>query len=724
MNIKEAFEIARKHYLDNNLEEAENIYREILSIQPSNVGAYDEIGNVFQDKGQIEEAIMCYQKAIELDPTFAGSYNNLGNVFNKLGRWDEAIQNYQKAIELNPGFAGFYFNLGQAFEDKGQLDNAVANYEMDLQLNPTHIAAYHNLGTVFQKKGQLDEALLCYQKAVKLNPNFTEAYFKIGVILNHRGQFDEAIPFYQKALLLNPDLAVAYNDLGTIFSNKQQFNTAITFYQKAIELSPDIAGIHNNLGNVFKIIGQIDKAIACYQKSIVIDPEFAMSYDNLGSALKDSGRLNEAEICYRRALEINPYYPNCYSNLIFSMIYNSHYEPRTIFSEHLNFAKRYAEPLRSEIPLHTNERNLSKRLRIGYVSPDFRQHSVAYFIEPVLAYHRKEYCEIFCYADVKVPDIVTRNISEYPDHWKSIVNMSDEKVAELIYSDKIDILIDLAGHTSNNRILLFARKPAPVQVSWIGYPATTGLSTIDYKIVDHYTDPLGITDMFYTEKLIRMQESFLCYSPYKDSPDAGNLPILSTKHITFGSFNNFTKISPEVLSVWKKILHKIPNSRLIIKSKSFSDSRTRHNIMHIFTREGIHEERIELLSWEPFKINHLDKYNHVDIGLDTFPYNGTTTTCEALWMGVPVITLAGKTHASRVGVSLLSNVGLNKLIANTPEEYIDLAVSLASDIDMLQFLRKNLRDMMMRSDLTNAERFTANLENNYRTMWQHWCESI
>ena len=448
-----------------------------------------------------------------------------------------------------------------------------------------------------------------------------------------------------------------------------------------------------------------------------------MAYNNLGNVLLDRGQLNEAEIYFRRALQIKPDYSIAYSNLLFNMNYNSRHNPQDIFSEHLLFAKKFAEPLSSAISPHTNEREPNRRLRIGYCSPDFRRHPVAYFIEPVLVAHNREHFEVFCYSDSLSSDEVTRRIQEHTDQWQSIVGISDEKVAELIQKDNIDILIDLAGHTAKNRILLFARKPAPIQVSWIGYLATTGLSTIDYKIVDNYTDPIGKTEQFYTETLIRLPESFLCYLPDRDSPEVGPLPALSTGHITFGSFNNFSKVTPEVFTLWARVLNELPESRLILKGKSFSDETTCQYAINMFTERGISAERITLQSWDPSP-KHLESYNLVDIGLDTFPFNGATTTCEALWMGVPVITLAGTAYHSRAGISLLSNIGLPELVAKTHDEYIGIAINLASDIEKLQLLRKSLRDRMSHSPLTDAKRFTANLEMCYRKMWENWCKSV
>jgi predicted O-linked N-acetylglucosamine transferase (SPINDLY family) len=362
-------------------------------------------------------------------------------------------------------------------------------------------------------------------------------------------------------------------------------------------------------------------------------------------------------------------------------------------------------------------------LRIGYVSPDFRNHSVAYFIEPVIREHSPDNFDVICYSHSFVQDHVTESIKQSAGDWRDITRASDDVAYKLIREDGIDILIDLAGHTGNNRLPLFARKPAPVQISWIGYPATTGLSAIDYKIVDEYTDPSGITDQFYTERLLRLPDTFLCYLPDASIPAVGSLPALSSGYITFGSFNHFSKISPMVFSMWQDILRKIPTARLVIKTRSLSDPTVRDSVMKTFRNEGIAEERLELLSWSPSRREHLDLYNRIDIALDTFPYHGTTTTCEALSMGVPVVTLAGDTHCSRVGVSLLSNVGLPELIAYTPESYIEKAVTLANDLEKLQSLRVTLRDKMTLSPLSDAKRFTANLEKCYREIWKQWCKT-
>jgi protein O-GlcNAc transferase len=587
MNVHHFIQLARKHHLEGNFVQAEHVYRKILKKQPNNAGAYYELGNVLQDKGQLKEAMLCYKKTITFDPKFSGSYNNLGNVLRKSGRFEEAIYYYQQAIALAPNCAGSYYNLAQAIHDNGNLEEAITYYQKALQIDPTIANAYYSLGKALKELGVLEEAVACYHKALKLNPNHVYAY----------------------------------------------------------------------------------------------------------------------------------------NNILLLMNYTSRYDSQTIFSEHRRFAKQIAEPLYPHLFHYTNDRSPSRRLKVGYVSPDFRIHSVNYFIWPVLASHTHDRLEIFCYSDVNAPDNVTERLQGYADHWRNIAGMQDHEVAELVLKDGIDILVDLAGHTGNNRMLLFARKPAPVQVSWLGYPNTTGLSTIDYRIVDPYTDPHGLTDLFCTEKLLRLPESFLCYLPDQNSPDVGPLPAVASGYTTFGSFNIFTKVTEEVLALWSDVLKNVPHSHLVLKTKSFFDKQICERVMKTFGQNGIHSGRVELLGHEEHFLSHLSLYNRIDIGLDTFPYSGTTTTCEALWMGVPVITLAGNRHASRVGVSLLSNTGLTDLIAKTRDEYVDIAVNLAADTQRLQKLRENLRPMMKKSPLTDAKRFTENLENSYRYMWEMWCQS-
>ena len=724
MNIDKAINSAFDAYQRRNLHQAEAISKKILKKQPRQADALHLLSMIYFERSDYDQAITYIQKAIHIDPNFAAAFNNLGNIYRSLKKFREAISCYKKAVELNPTLDQTYMNLGIVLHDEGSIQEAIESYRRAIELNPVHFGAYNNLGLALQNQGKTEESIVAYQKAIQINPRVAEAHNNLANAYKNNGQRDDAKSSYQQAIALNPHYAEAFNNLGLLLKEEGYLDDAIANYQKALHIKSDYVDACNNQGAAYHAKGHLSEAMSYYQKAMEIDSQYVQAYNNFGSALKDSGNLSEAERYFRRALQIQSDYSVAYSNILFTMHYDEKQSPESVFSEHIKFAEQFEKPLKANQFSHLNEPVSDRRLKIGYVSPDFRTHSVAYFIEPALSAHNHNNVEIFCYADVVAPDDVTKRIQGFADHWVNIPGKPDDEVAELIRKDRIDILVDLTGHTGNNRMLLFARKPAPVQVTWIGYPATTGLSSIDYKIVDTYTDPPGITDRFYTETLIRMPGSFLSYLPPADCPEITDPPAILTGHICFGSFNNFSKVSSGTVGMWARILHSVPNSRLFLKAKCFSDEQTQRHAKAMFSKVNIDNDRIELLPWEPSTLPHLALYNRIDIGLDTFPYNGTTTTCESLFMGVPVITLAGSMHASRVGVSLLSNAGLPELIAQTPEEYISKSVDLACDMEKLKSLRSSLRSTVLRSPLTDAKGFTNYLEETYRRIWIRWCNNI
>lgn len=579
------------------------------------------------------------------------------------------------------------------------------------------------LALKYYQAGDLKQAEYTCKEILKVQPDNYDILNILGNVYLDIRRFDLAITCFQKIVQLNPNSADAYAFLGQAFLAQNEMNKALESYNQALIINHNSIDALHNKGFILEKQGKLVEAVENYLLSLRIKPDSVEGLNNIGNLLKDMGQLNEADIYYKRALQINPTHSIIYSNLLLSMNYNAKYNALSIFTEHLNFAKRCAESFYSNIASYTNERRVTRSLRIGYVSPDFRKESVGFFIESVLASHNHQDFEIFCYHNLLVQDEMTERMKAHANNWRNIVGMSDEKVVELIHEDEIDILVDLIGHTRSNRILVFARKPAPIQVTWLGYPNTTGLSTMDYRIVDNFTDPPGMTEEFNTENLIRLPGCFLCYLPDKNSPDVMKLPAHTKGYVTFGTFNTLAKVSPETIILWSKILKRIPNSKLIMKTQSLSDQATHQYLKNQFLQHGVTEERLELLSWVSSFQEHLEIYNRIDIVLDTFPYNGTTNTCEAMWMGVPVVTLEGNTHVSRVGVSLLSNVGLTDLIAKTQDEYIEKSVQLANDIEKLHLLRERLRGMMTRSPLTDSKQFTINLENFYRQMWETYCKS-
>ena len=713
-------------------ERAVHYIKESLALHPNNPDGYHLVGISFYELGRIEEAEEYFRKTIQYNPYFAEAYNNLANLLKERKQTEEAISFYRKAIELKPASSILHYNLGVLYLEKKDFESAIRSYKKALQYDPYNKKIKLMLGDVLQQKGKLygsreslQEAERIFDEMVRTEPFDCNAHTNLGKVLQDQKKYAEAMACYRKALELNPSFDEAHFSLADALHELGNFDDSIRHYQMAVKVNPMFRDAYNNLGVVLSDRNRLDEAIESFESVLRLDSYSvgaARAFSNLGNIMSEIGNTVEAEQHYRQALSNDPSLSKVYSNLLLAMNYSPRYDALTLFSEHLNYANRFAEPLYpGPYYFYANARRSDRRLRIGYLSPDFRCHSVAYFIEPVMSAHNMELYEVFCYSDVEKPDGVTDRIRGFAAQWRDISGLTDERIYDMIRDDSVDILVDLAGHTAKNRLLVFARKPAPLQVSWLGYPSTTGLKTVDYKIADRYTDPPGVSEDFYTERLVRMPDCFSCYLPEKDAPQIQPSPVLKNGYITFGSFNNLAKVSDYIASTWVDIMKAVPTSRLIIKAKGLISTRANNDIARFFQSHGIAIDRIELHPPMPSVAEHLAFYNRIDIALDTFPYNGATTTCEALWMGLPVVTLAGNTHASRVGASMLSNVGLAELIADSPDAYRRIATYLAGNVDRLSSLRNALREMMQRSPLTDSKKFTANLEKAYRDMWMEWC---
>ncbi|CAN2039400.1 protein O-GlcNAc transferase [Candidatus Magnetomoraceae bacterium gMMP-15] len=518
--------------------------------------------------------------------------------------------------------------------------------------------------------------------------------------------------------LAPPIKAAVYSNLGAVLMEQGMFEAAHRHYNKALNLKPNSAKIYNNIGLNFMQQCEFVKSCIYYKKALNLVPDYAEAHSNLAGALTKIGELNRAVKHYRTAINLKPDYLKAQSDLLFCLNYTL-YGTEKIYNEHKLWGKSQ-DYLCCNI-FNANTPDPERPIRIGYVSPDFRRHPVAFFFEPILENHDPEKIETVSYSDAAYPDNVTKRLESLSNLWINTCGMTDKQLADRIQYDGIDILVDLAGHTAKNRLLVFARKPAPIQVTYLGYPNTTGLSAIDYRITDSYADPPGKIEKYHTEKLIRLSGSFFCYRPPDEDISVSSLPAFKKGCITFGSFQNFAKCS-NILDLWIKILQKLPNSRFIIQSEPFKDKNISLKFKEFFAQKGISKQRIELAAYSSF-YDYLKFHNKIDIILDTFPWNGHTTSCHALWMGIPVITLAGKHHASRLGLSLLSGTGLTDLIANTPKEYINKALNLADNLDNLASIRHKLRCHIISSDLCNGKKFTSNLEAVYRKMWKQWCRN-
>ncbi|HUV49877.1 MAG TPA: tetratricopeptide repeat protein [Anaerolineae bacterium] len=699
---------------------AANLINRAIQTRPEEPVYYLSLVNVFKAQGRLDEAILSYQKALQLKPDDVEAHNNLGNALIKQGQLEEAAASYRKALTIKPDFAEAHNNLGNAFKEQGQLEEAVASYRKALIIKPDYAEAHNNLGNALIKQGRLEEAAASYRKALIIKPDYAEAHNNLGIALIKQGRLEEAAASYRKAIIIKPDYAEAHSNLGNALKEQERLEEAAASYRNALTIKPDFAEAHNNLGNALIEQGRLEEAAASYRKALIIKPDYAEAHNNLGNALIERGQLEEATASYRKALIIKPDYAEAHSNLLRNLNYFPNISGEDIYNESIKWDQQHAKTLLRKEPVYANIKEKERKLRIGYVSPDFRTHSVAYFFEPLIKAHNKENVEVYCYSNVMKPDNVTERLKVEADNWFSIVGKSDEDVAEQIRRDGIDILVDLAGHTAKNRLLVFAYKPAPIQVTWLGYGSTTGMSAIDYRFTDEVADPVGEADNLHSEELIRLESGFLCYKGDESAPEISRLPCLERGYITFGNFNNLTKTTPEVVKFWSDILHALPNAHFLMKSRQLKDEEVKAKYQGMFEKEGISGDRIELFGWLPNKKDHLGLYSKIDIGLDPFPYNGTTTTCEALWMGVPVVTMLGDRHFGRVGASILKHVGLGELIANDPKSYVEIALQLSMDIEKLAALRNGLRDQMINSPLCDASAFARNVEEAYIRMWERY----
>jgi predicted O-linked N-acetylglucosamine transferase (SPINDLY family) len=590
-------------------------------------------------------------------------------------------------------------------------------YVTILQKQPDHAEAWCRLGEVYHRLDQPDKAANCYRRALALRPDLVEVLGNLGLALLQGGNAREAALCLREAVGLRPELAEIHNNLGMALTRQDDQEQAVFHFRQAVRLKPDLAAAHNNLGLALADQGMPDEALDCYERAAQLAPENVGALANLGNAYKDQGRLGEAVRCYRQALAIQPENARIHSNLLLALSYQPSAEPLAILREARCYAEQHAAPLAITVSPHLVRSEAQRRLRIGYVSGDFRDHPVAYFFEPILASHDHQRFEIVCYADVHNPDITTQRLQEYADRWRSLVGLSDEQAAALIRQDQIDILVDLAGHTGGNRLLVFARKPAPVQASYLGYLGTTGLEAIDYYITDAHADPLGLAEEHYQERLLRLPECAFCYRPGAAPEAATELPARRCGRLTFGSLNTLAKLSAEVLALWAQVLTAVPGSRLMLPRGA---GRACAWLCDVLSRHGIGAERLLLLDKAATRFEYLKRYLEIDLCLDPFPYNGVTTTCDALWMGVPVLTLAGRTTVSRQGVRYLRSVGLEGLIAQSPAAYVPTATELAGDLARLEGLRCGLRERMRVSPLMDGPRLTSHLEVIYRRLWDEW----
>ena len=663
--------------------EMEAFARKITLHSPQHGVGWKAMGTALLQQGRNEEALAPLQKAAHLSLKDAQPHNSLGNTFLKLNRLTEAEASLRLALELKPDYTEAHFNLGDALHAQGRLPEAEASYRRALELKPDFAEAYYCLGNTKKGLGLLDDAAASYRRALEIKPDFAEALNNLGFALRSLGQLDGAMECYRRALCAKPDYAEA----------------------------------HYNFGNALQDIDRFDDAVASYRRALELKPDYAEAYYNCGNALRDIGRLDDAVASYRQALEIKSDYAKAYSNLLFALNYHPDLGAEEIYRAYREYDMGRCIPLRSGWRAHGNDRNPARRLRVGYVSPDFRRHSCRSFLEPLLAQHDKARVEVYAYAELAAEDYMTARYKSYAEHWIPTKGMSDEALAERIRNDRIDILVELAGHTAGNRLLAFARKPAPVSVSWLGYGYTTGVSAIDYYLTDEICAPAGSEGLF-AEQPWRIATPAYVYRPSPDMGEAGNLPALQRGHITFGTLTRSVRVNHRTIRAWSELLKAVPGSRLVIDSANFKDPAMQERMAARFAEHGIGRKQLEIGCHSP----PWDVLRGIDIGLDCFPHNSGTTLFETLYMGVPYVTLAGRPSVGRLGSSVLQGVGRPEWIANSEEEYVAKAAELAGDVGRLAGLRATLRGQMEQSPLLDEAGFARKVEAAYREMFAKWAK--
>jgi protein O-GlcNAc transferase len=702
------------------VDEAISIYQKTIELQPNFAQAHCNLGTALKEQGRVDEAIASFKKAVAIKPDYCTAHYNLGNGLKEKGKLDEAVDSYNNALSIEPNFAQALCNLGATLCDRGKLDYAIACLQKAISIKPDFYDAHSNLGNTFKELGKLDEAAISLQKAIEINPEIALAHCNFGVVLLGQGKLDKAIKSLQKAIDITPDYAEAYCNLGVALKDQGKLNETFACYHKATTIKPDFFEAHYNLGNVLNTQGRLDEAVICFQNAVTLKPNYVEAFSNLAATLKAQGKLDEALICYQKAISIKPDFYEAHSNLLLCLQYFNGDLKHTL-NQHKQWNTQQTQHLTNSISSHQKNTDPNKLLHVGFVSGDFHKHSVSYFLEAFFKSYNKKKFVFHCYSNSLLEDTVTEKLQSYVNKWRDIFGQDDDAVVEMIKSDKIDILVDLSGHTKNNRLLVFARKPAPIQVTYLGYPNTTGLDSIDYRITDNIADPQGYADQYCVEELVRLENGFLCYKPPSQTPDIAPLNMKTAGYVTFVSFNNLAKISIDVVKVWAEILKQVPTARLLIKNRSMGCQSVKDRYISMFEQESIDPTRLTILPRVEETQDHFATYADGDICLDSFPYNGTTTTCEALWMGLPVITLQGDRHSSRVGASILTQVGLDELIAQDVEDYIEKAVILADDTVKLKKYRKKLRTRVKKSSLCDGKEFSKNIGSAFRDMWKKWC---
>jgi len=722
--VNDAFRAALQHHQAGRYEQAEALYRLALENDPGNANLLHILGVLMHQMGRNSQSIDLIKQAIQADPSVPDFHNNLGNVLRVCNRTDEAIAEFRAALSLNPDYAEAQANLASALHDQGNYDQAIEafaaalrlrgdvpeiynnlgitlqakndlpraidSFAKALQLNPNYVEAHHNLASALAAASRFDEAENHFNIALKLAPDFHEAHLHLANLLHRRGKLDQAESSLRQLIKLDPNYLPAHNNLANLLRDQGRFDEAIKTAESAIALRPDLPQPHLSLGLLLQSIGRYTDAIGRFETALTLRPDDPASHALLAGALKDAGLIDKAIAEYRKALELNPQFLPAHDHLLIALQYDPNSDANQSTQEERLWLRHHVSNIK-QLPPAPKDRSPNRRLRIGYVAPFYFRD--ARLLLPIFSDHDHTNFEIFAYNTTARSDNTTKQFQQSCDAWRDAARLSDDQLASQIRSDQIDILVDLAGHHPGNRLPVFARRPAPGQLSFPISPAPIDLPFIDRLITDPQLDPSQ-------ENLLIPH--YFCYRPPADAPPIPQAPFLTTGHVTFGCINELASLSAPTLALWREVLQAVDKSTLLL---NIPDPASRQRLIDTINLPG----RLQFTDQNPL--------TRIDIALDTTPHNGSLSTCDTLWMAIPTITLIGTTPTSRLGSSLLTSANLPDLIASTPTQYIQLARDLATNHQRLSNLRSNLRANLSSSPLCDALTHARTLESAYRLAW-------
>jgi len=727
ITTENALQIAHTYHKEGKIADAEEIYRTIIELDPEHAEATFYLGKLALEIGCLNEGLALVKRAITLNPTtesYQQTYREwIERVNDSSMTSQDAIPEQKDSLQLQQidnieseqPTEEEIKTMQQIFISEDYQQSKIFAEKL-LDKYPRSGMAFNLLGVANRYCGDSQKALELLQKALQLLPSDYAILYNLGVAYQDVLNSQKAIECFQKTIRLNPDFIQAYNNLGTVFLDLQDYESAIIVLNKLLTIKPHYYQGLCNLGIAYKNQGDLYQSIKILQRALELEPDSAALLNNLGNTLIDLGDFDTAIECYQKSIQLLPD-GDGNANLLFALNYHPDMSAFEIFEHYKHYNERKGNPTK-KAQYYPNSKIKTRKLKIGYVSPDFKMHPVRLFLEPLLANHDKSQFEIYAYAQIFKEDIITHRYQQYADHWRITTGLNDDDLAALIQKDGIDILIDVAGHTAGNRLQVFARKPAPISVSWLGFGYTTGLNAIDYYLTDEISAPRGSESLF-SEQPWRVATPSYVYRPTEGMGDVNELPAIQKGYVTFGTLSRSIRINHRTIKVWADVLKKVENSKLVIDSKNYTDSKMVEKLYEKFRQYGIEKERLEIGYHSP----PWDVLRKIDIGLDCFPHNSGTTLFEMLYMGLPYITLADRISVGRLGSSILTGLNRGEWIAATEEEYINKLVALASDKATLANIRANLRDQMTHSPLMDEQGFARKVEKAYREMFEKWCDT-